>query len=152
MIQWPQGHHAARPPWTLPDGLINDCIFTAASPLKSVTCVVTTDPILMSGKRGLCPVEEFIHGCMLAPTRAAQLSVIHLCMILCVMYRKLCVERLESVRSIYRLGLVSRNTRVEASMRREDPPTAKPPAPRGPPLYARTARACRDSALFPFKL
>ena len=50
------------------------------------------------------------------------------------MHRKLCVERLGSVRSIYRPGLVSRSTRVEASPWREDPPTDKPPACRGPPV------------------
>ena len=52
-------------------GLINGCIFTAALPLKSVTCMVITDLILMSDKRGLCHVEEFMHGYMLAPTRLA---------------------------------------------------------------------------------
>ena len=57
----------AMPILGLLDGLINGCIFTAASPLKSVTCLVTTDPILMSGKRGLCLVEEFMHVFMLAP-------------------------------------------------------------------------------------
>ena len=119
------------------DGLINGCIFTAASPLKSVTCVVTTDPILMSGKRGLCPVEEFMHGCMLAPMREALCPLSTCAMRLCGMHRKLCVERLGSVRSIYRPGLVSRSTRVEASPWREDPPTDKPPACRGPPLPVR---------------
>ena len=74
------------------DGLINGCIFTAASPLKSVTCVVTTDPILMSGKRGLCPVEEFMHGCMLAPMREALCPLSTCAMRLCGMHRKLCVE------------------------------------------------------------
>ena len=61
------------------DGLINDCIFTAASPLKSVTCVFTTDPILMSGKRSLCPIEEFMHGFMRAPTRKRYCRCVHMC-------------------------------------------------------------------------
>ena len=124
------------------DGLINGCIFTAASPLKSVTCVVTTDPILTSGKRGLCLVEEFMHGCMLAPTREAQLSVSTCAMRLCGMYRKLCVERLGSVRSIYRPSLVSRNTRVEASMRRGSAVCSGGHVGRATPLYRHLSNTC----------
>ena len=49
--------------------------------------------------------------------------------------RELCVERLGSFRTIYRLGPVSRRARAEASTGRGDRPTAKLPAPRARTLY-----------------
>ena len=122
--------------WMTHDGLCRlRIIFKSASCVK-LTCVINTDLVPISYVNGSRYLVVFTHEVIISMVSEALLGMCTCALKKCDGRRKVCVERLGSVRSIHRTALVNRVTHTKASLHRAEQPRANsselPRPPRAP--------------------
>ena len=110
---------AAAPDWTA-RGLNGSRIISKASPCKKRCCMIDGGRVGSGHMIGSVQVDRILHELVTSNVSVSALGDMRGACTLYGVRRKLCVERLESIRSIYRGPTVSVVSSVEASVQRAE--------------------------------
>ena len=106
------------------DGLCSLRIVCKSASCVKLTCVINTDLVVISYVNGSRYLVVVTHEVIISMVSEALLGMCTCALKKCDVHRKVCVERLGSVRSIHRTALVNRVTHTKASLQRAERPRA----------------------------